>query len=115
MNGIFVGTGREPFVIEFEDELQNYQALVGGRIDSMTIKEDEKRSVDLVFNDDFLYLFEEVNRTVIFKNGNYVKIKGNFLCVIADEETGDYVDMTDEEVTKYLSFLKDEKLLISKI
>ena len=117
MKAIFVGTNREPFVIEFEGKLEHYQALVEGRIEKITISENEKtmRSIDLMFNEEFLFLFETINRTLIFENGYAIGIRGNILCLAADESTGEYVDLTDEEIKHYISFLKNDKLTITNI
>ena len=51
MKILFLGTGYNPFVMEVEDELQNLQSLVGGRIEVMSIHTKDNRSIDFIFND----------------------------------------------------------------
>lgn len=113
MKGIFVGTGKEPFVIEFEDTLNNLQALVGGRIEVLSIKEKENnRSIDLIFNEECKFLFDEVNKFYVFPNGYYDYLSGNIIVVAADESTGEFCSLTDEEVEYYLTFMLDDKLFL---
>lgn len=114
MRGIFVGTGREPFEINFEDTLENLQSLVDGRIEVLSIKTDEKnyRSIDLIFNEECKFLFNEVNKIIVYSTGFMDDLRGNIICVAADESTGEFTSLTDEELAYYLTFLKDDKLFI---
>ena len=112
LKGIFIGTGKEPFIIEFEDKLNNLQALVGGRIEVLSIKEKEDRSIDLIFNEECKFLFEEVNKFLIFKNGQYDYLSGNIICIAADETTGEFTSLTDEELEYYMTYLLDDKLFL---
>ena len=112
MKGIFLGTGKEPFTIEFDDELNNLQALVGGRIEVLSIKEKGDRSIDLIFNEECKFLFEEVNKWYVWPTGHYDYLSGNIICVAADETTGEFDSLTDEEVEYYLTFLSDDKLFL---
>lgn len=114
LRAIMVATNKEPFVIEIEDSLNNLQSLVNGRIEVFSIKTDEKnyRSLDFIFNEEYEFLYDEVNKTVICKNGYVVNIKGNILLVAADESTGEFVSLTDEEIDYYKTFLLDDKLFI---
>ena len=52
MKLIFVGTDKEPFVLDMEDELNNFQSLVGGLIEVYTIKTNNNRSIDFIFNEE---------------------------------------------------------------
>lgn len=112
MKGIFVGTNKEPFIIEFDDTLNNLQALVCGRIEVISIKTTENRSIDLIFNEECKFLYEEVNKYIIFNNGNYDYLSGNILCVAADETTGEFDSLTEEEIEYYMTFLLDDKLFL---
>ena len=103
MKTIFVGTGRKPFVMVFEDELNNLQALVGGRIEVLHFHTEGTRTIDLVFNEECKFLFDEVN--------NY--ISGNIIIVAADEETGEFDSLTDDEVKFYLKEFEKDTLTIS--
>lgn len=112
MKGIFIGTGREPFIIDFEDELNNLQALVGGNIEVLSIKEKGNRSIDLIFNEECKFLFQEVNKFYIFPNGLYDYLSGNIICVAANLETGEFESLTQEEIEYYMTFFLDDKLFL---
>jgi hypothetical protein len=112
MKGIFVGTGKEPFTIEFEDTLNNLQALVGGRIEVLSIKEVGDRSIDLIFNEECKFLYEEVNKFYVWPSGHYDYLSGNIIVLAADESTGEFCSLTDEEVEYYLTFMLDDKLFL---
>lgn len=110
MKTIFVGTGREPFVLEFEDELQNLQALVGGRIEVLHFHTEGTRTIDLIFNEEYRFLFDEVNRWIVYPGGEKDFISGNIIVVAADEETGEFDSLTDDEVKFYLEELSKDTL-----
>lgn len=112
MKLIFVGTDKEPFVLDMEDELNNFQSLVGGLIEVYTIKTNNNRSIDFIFNEEYEYLFNEINKTVITKEGYVINVKGNILVVATDETTGEFESLTEEELKFYLTFLLDDKLFI---
>lgn len=112
MKGIFIGTGREPFIIDFEDELNNLQALVSGNIEVLSIKEKGNRSIDLIFNEECKFLFQEVNKFYIFPNGLYDYLSGNIICVAANLETGEFESLTQEEIEYYMTFFLDDKLFL---
>lgn len=112
MKVLFLGTGYNPFIMEVEDELQNLQSLVGGRIEVMTIHTKDNRSIDFIFNEEGKFLFETPNKMVIFKDGFFDYIMGNIIVVAADEETGEFTSLTDEEIWWYMNFLQDDKLFL---
>ena len=112
MKLIFVGTDKEPFVLDMEDELNNFQSLVGGLIEVYTIKTNNNRSIDFIFNEEYEYLFNEINKTVITKEGYVINVKGNILVVATNETTGEFESLTEEELKFYLTFLLDDKLFI---
>ena len=101
MKSIFVAPGSEPFVIEFEDTLENLQAFVGGRIEVLSIKTDEEnyRSIDLIFNEECKFIFDEVNKFLVYLGTDFIDdLRGNIICVAADEKTGEFTSLTDEEI-----------------
>jgi hypothetical protein len=98
--------------MEVEDELQNLQSLVGGRIEVMSIHTKDNRSIDFIFNEEGKFLFEKPNKLLLFKNGLFDAILGNIIVVAADEETGEFTSLTDEEIEEYSTFLLDDILLL---
>jgi hypothetical protein len=112
MRGIFVNSGKEPFEIQFEDTLENLQSLVDGRIEVFSIHYDEEkeRSIDLIFNEEGKFLYSEVNKYLVFSTGYVDDIRGPIICIAADETTGEFDSLTDEEMEIYLTMLKDDKL-----
>ena len=112
LRGIFVGTNKEPFEVRFNDELNNLQSFVGGRIEVLSISNTDNRSIDLIFNEECKFLFEEVNKILIYKNGMTDYLSGNILVVAANELTGEFVSLTDEEIEHYLTFMLDDRLFI---
>lgn len=113
MKTIFVGTGRKPFVMVFEDELNNLQALVGGRIEVLHFHTEGTRTIDLVFNEECKFLFDEVNKRIFYSSGYKDYISGNIVIVAADEETGEFDSLTDDEVKFYLKEFEKDTLTIS--
>ena len=111
MKAIFVGEKNNPFVIEFNDELENYQSLVNGNIEVLSIHTKGTRSIDLIFNEEGKFLFETPNKYISF--GKHVDdIRGNIICVAADETTGEFVSLTNEEIAWYLNWLQDDVYII---
>lgn len=113
MKTIFVGTGRKPFVLELEDELQNLQALVGGRIEVLHFHTEGTRTIDLIFNEEYRFLYDEVNRWIVYPGGEKDYIAGNIIISAADEETGEFVDLSDEEIKLYLKEFEKDTLTFS--
>ena len=94
MRTIFVGTDRKPFVMEFEDELQNFQSLVGGRIEVLHFHTEGSRTIDLIFNEEYRFLFDEVNRWIVYPGG-------------------EKDSLTDDEVKFYLKEFEKDTLTIT--
>lgn len=113
MKTIFVGTGKEPFILEFEDELNNFQSLVGGRIEVLHYRTKGTRTIDLVFNEEYRFLYDEVNKWIVYPGGEKDFINGNIILIAADEETGEFDSLTDDEVKFYLEELSKDTLTIT--
>ncbi len=113
MKTIFIGAGRKPFVMEFEDELNNLQALVGGRIEVLHFHTEGTRTIDLIFNEEYRFLFDEVNRYIVYLGGEKDYIAGNIVVVAADETTGEFDSLTDDEVKFYLKEFEKDTLTFS--
>lgn len=112
MKCIFVGINKEPFIFEMEDVLENYQSLVGGNIEVMSIHEKGTRSIDIIFNEEGKLINLELNKFIVFPNGSYDAIMGNIIIVAADMTTGDFVSLTDEEVNWYKNMFLDDYIFI---
>lgn len=107
IKALFIGTGRKkPFVIEFEDKLENLQSLVGGYIEVFTLcsKENSEREIVLIFNEEGKFLFSKPNRTLVFSNGMFDPIMGNIIVVASDVGVEDFDSLTDEEINYYMDY-----------
>lgn len=113
MKAIFVGTNREPFVMEFENKLENLQALVGGYIQILNIKYENNRIITLVFNEDGKYYFSRANKVLNYESGERDFIVGNILVVATNEETEEFDSLNEEEIEFYLKEMSKKELLIS--
>ena len=112
LKGILVETGKEPKVVEIEDTLQNLQQLVEGRIEVLSIRNDGNRSIDFIFNEECKFLYEDVNKFLIYSNGYYDYLAGNIFVIAADETTGEFVSLTDEEIEYYQTYMLDDALFL---
>lgn len=112
MKAIFVGIDRYPFEFEMEDNLNNYQSLVGGNIEVLSIKERNDRSIDIIFNEEGKLINLPLNRNIVFGDGYVEPIMGNIIIVAADLRTGDFVSLTDEEVNWYKNMFLDDYIFI---
>ena len=114
LKGIFVEDGKDPVVMEIEDTLENLQMLVEGRIEVLSIRTNTEtyRSIDFIFNEEGKFLFEDANKFIVYPNGYYDYLCGNIFVVAADESTGEFVSLTEEEIEYYMTFMLDDYLFI---
>lgn len=113
MKAIFVGTNREPFVIEFKNKLENLQALVDGYIQILNIKASNKRVITLIFNEEGKYFFSKANKLIVYEGTDEKDfITGNIIVVATDEEKQEFVSLTDEEIEFYLKEMSKKEILI---
>ena len=113
MKAIFVAPNMEPFVVEFEHKLESLQSLVGGYIDMLSIKSANNRSIDIVFNDECKFLFEDVNKWIVYSSGEKDYLSGNLLLVAVDETTGEMDSLTDEEIGVWIKELSKNYLTVT--
>lgn len=114
LKGILLKPEKEPEIIEIEDTLENLQKLVEGRIEVLSIRTDvdKMRSIDLIFNEECKFLFEDANKFIVYPSGLYDYLSGNIFVCAADEETGEFVSLSEEEIEYYQYFLMDDYLFI---
>ena len=93
-----------------ENKLESLQEFVGGCIDYVTVKDNERYSIDLIVDDEGL--LKDNNRMTLkliyTKENGYdvdndfiTPILGNVLIVKVDKESGNNISMTDEEIDFY--------------
>lgn len=112
MKALFVTPEKYPFVIEFEDNLNNLQSLVDGRIEVISIKERGSRSIDVIINEEGKINNLEVNRMLVFPDGNVDVLCGNIIIVATNIETGDFDSLTNEEINWYMNMFLDDYIFI---
>ena len=114
LKGFLLETNQEPKIIEIEDTLENLQQLVDGRIEVLSIKTDEEkcRSIDFIFNEECKFIFQEVNKFLVYPTGFFDYLSGNIFVVAADESTGEFVSLSEEEIEYYKVFLLDDVLFL---
>ena len=112
MKALFVGIDKYPFEIEMEDNLNNYQSLVGGNIEVLSIKERDSRSIDIIFNEEGKLINLPLNRNIVFPDGYVEPIMGNIIIVAANLNTGDFESLTDEEINWYKNMFLDDYIFI---
>ena len=71
------------------------------------------RTIDLIFNEEYRFLFDEVNRYIVYLGGEKDYIAGNIVVVAADETTGEFDSLTDDEVKFYLKEFEKDTLTFS--
>lgn len=114
MKAIFVGTNMEPFVIEFENKLENLQSLVGGYIQILNIKVNGNRVITLIHNEEGKYYFSKANKYIIYEGSDWKDfITGNIIVVATDEEKEEFVSLNEEEIEFYLKEMSKKEILIS--
>lgn len=93
-----------------ENSLESLQEFVGGYIDYVTVKDNERYSIDLIVDDEGL--LKDNNRMTLkliytkengydIDNDFITPILGNVLIVKVDKESGNNISMTDEEIDFY--------------
>lgn len=111
MKTLFLVEDKLPFELEFEDNLNNLQALVGGHIEVLSIHTEGYRSIDLIFNEEGKFLFDSSNLLLVYDGKVVDDIRGNVIIVGANENTGDFESLTDEEIKKYMEMFNDNNIV----
>ena len=102
---ILVEAGEDPRVIEIVNSLEAKQEKVGGNIEVVPTFFSNEESYDFVMNEEWRIFNFTFNRYIWDKQD---KIGGTFMVIKADEQTGEFIDMSDEE-TKFLIDQINEK------
>ncbi len=91
---ILVEVGKDPQVIEIVNSLKAKQEIVGGRIQVVPTFFSDKDTYDFIMNEEWIIENLPLNRQIWNKEG---AIGGTFLVVKADDNTGEFIDMTEED------------------
>lgn len=96
--------GQDPVVEQIENTLKPMQEVVDGHIEVVALSRNP--SIDLVCDEEFLYKNKPINR-VLWQDGwrEPMVIAGDFLICGADEATGEFVSLTDEQIEKWRSWV----------
>jgi hypothetical protein len=100
---------KQPCVREVETlDLETMQSMVGGPIELVRIDE----GVDLYCNENGRLVGLPMNREVRTDDGRRYDFLGDFFIVGGDDETGENVGLTDEQIAKWLPRMKDAPVCI---
>lgn len=102
---ILVEVGEDPKVIEIINSLEAKQEKVGGNIEVVPTFFSNEVSYDFVMNEEWRIFNYTFNRYIWDKQD---KIGGTFMVVKADEQTGEFVDMTNEETEFLIDQIKEK-------
>lgn len=111
MKAIIVEPDARPRVADIQSDLETLQEIVGGYIQVIYPFED---SVGIICNEEGkLLLGLQLNRALRDDNGEIFDILcGTFLVVGLSED--DFIDLTDEQVDKYMKLYHDKEVFIRK-
>lgn len=106
IKALYVLPDRRPVLISIEDKLDNYQALVDGYIEAISLDE----HTDIICNESAKLNGMLANRMLKYgdfgimddrHNLDFDLIYGNFLIVSSDNEQGTWESLTQEQIDKY--------------
>lgn len=106
ITALYIVPDHRPMVVTFEDELANYQALVGGYIEALGLND----HTDIICNESAKLEGMLPNRMLQYGDFDGIEgkgsrdfnlIHGSFLVVGADNEKGVWKSLTPEQVEKY--------------
>ncbi|MDO4500868.1 MAG: DUF3846 domain-containing protein [Erysipelotrichaceae bacterium] len=102
INAVQVNVNERPKVISIEDDLDEYQRIVGGFIDFIQIDDDE--DVNVIINDEGKLMGLDINKLIYHNNDLIDVLVGNLLVVGVDNLTGNVVDLPKEKIDYYMNY-----------
>jgi len=102
---ILVEVGEDPKVIEIVNSLEAKQEKVGGNIEVVPTFFSNEESYDFVMNEEWRIFNFTFNRYIWDKQD---KIGGTFMVIKADEQTGEFIDMSVEETEFLINQIKEK-------
>ena len=106
ITALYVVPDRRPMLITFEDELENYQNLVGGYVEALSLND----NTDIICNESAKLERMLPNRMLKYSDFDGIEdkgskdfdlIHGSFLVIGADNEQGIWNSLTPEQIEKY--------------
>lgn len=105
-NKIIYVYGVNPQYTSVEDDLQHYQQLVNGYIESVPT---DDIGVDLICNDEGKLLGLEPTLAIAEKETGRILdiIHGPYFFIGSNNETGEFIDMPEKLVQKYMCYARN--------
>ena len=110
MKMLKVKPNQKPICVDIENELETLQREVGGYIEIVCPFED---NIAIICNEEGKLYGLPINRW-LYDNG----ICLDFLCgdiLVAEEEEGDFVSMSDEHIEKYMNVFSNIKINMDEL
>ena len=95
------------FTLKNIDTLKDMQNIVGGLIQPVSIKDDDKGSIDIVVNEEGLILGLPLT---VMSEDKELMLVGNFFIARASYSTGEYINLTKKDID-WINKLPVKKLL----
>lgn len=102
---IVVEPNKKPYIKEIDNTLEAKQELVGGDIEIVSSFFSEDKDFDFIVNEEGKLLGLPLNR---FIWGSKDVVAGNLIVAKTDYETGEFVDMSDEEISFVMDKIEKE-------
>lgn len=110
ITGLVVRPLERPEVSDFDSELHSLQEKVGGYIEELCPFDD---NVAIICNEEGKLNGLPFNRAVFDEDGRIIDvIVGNFLIVGTDDESGEYISLTEDQIERYQTVYYDRQMLI---
>jgi hypothetical protein len=119
ITALYIVPDHRPMIVTFEDELSNYQALVGGYIEALRLND----TTDIICNESAKLEGMLPNRMLqygdfdgIEGNGSrdFDLVHGSFLVVGADNEQGVWKSLTPEQIEQYETRFRDIEIYLGQ-
>ena len=117
ITGLYITPNHRPMMVTFEDALENYQALVKGYIEAISLNDD----TDIICNESAKLNDMQANRMLKYSDFDYMEadderiydlLRGDFLVIGADNESGVWKSLTHEQIEQYSARFKDVEIYL---
>lgn len=117
IKALYIAPDHRPIALTFTDELESYQALLGGYIQAISLSSD----IDIITNENHKFNGSTPNRMIRLNDFDYVEtdstepydlIHGAFLVIGADNERGEWRSLSAQEIEHYSERFNDIEIYL---